>query len=268
MSRRIIIGFALWLCVGTAAAQAAGTDESSLTGVFGEANKAASVGDYDAAIARYQELVDAGVEDPDVYFNLATSYAHVADYPRAILYYERALVLRPSDSKASEGLHDAERALEELRASAEGEASIARSASVGAALYGRFTENGLAYALVLSNFAFFGLLAGLWVGRRRGRLLYWFLAAAAAALFFSAVGLAVKVGALRDGPRAVILEDRVSLTEGPDPRARVRGEARSGDRGEIVGKDREFVKFRSAGGQEGWVRAEVVGSIDHANRMH
>ena len=76
------------------------------------------------------------------------------------------------------------------------------------------------------------------------------LVSSAVLLLFSALGLAVKSGLLREGPRAVVLEDRVALREGPDPRARVRGEARGGDRGELVDGDRDFVKFRVIGGLE------------------
>ncbi|MBW2190907.1 MAG: tetratricopeptide repeat protein, partial [Deltaproteobacteria bacterium] len=83
--------------VGAAAQQpdqASGGSSSSLTGIFEAANIACSRGDYSAAISNYSKLSEAGVHDPDVYFNLATSFAQSGDYPRAILNYERALTLR------------------------------------------------------------------------------------------------------------------------------------------------------------------------------
>ena len=100
---------------------------SSLREIFESANVAASRGDHANAIASYGKLIEAGVHDPDVYFNLGTSFAQSGDYPRAILNYERALVLRPNESKAAENLRDAEKALEEQRAELEGEATIQRS---------------------------------------------------------------------------------------------------------------------------------------------
>ncbi|MDH3728400.1 MAG: SH3 domain-containing protein, partial [Myxococcales bacterium] len=68
--------------------------------------------------------------------------------------------------------------------------------------------------------------------------------------------------------RAVVLEDRVVLREGPDPRARVRGEARGGDRGELVDQDRDFVKLRVIGGLEGWAPKTAVGRIDREDATH
>ncbi len=241
---------------------------SKLGDIFAAANFEASRGNHPAAITRYRELVAAGVHDPDVYFNLGTALAQSGDYPRAIFNYELALTLRPSDDKASENLRDAERALEEMRAEAEGEASIQRSSSISDALYQPFTENGLAYALLVANLSFFGSLAWAWARRSRGRSLYILLVSSAVVFIFSALGLAVKSGLLRDGPRAVVLEDRVALREGPDPRARVRGEARGGDRGELVDQDRDSVKLRVIGGLEGWAPTSAVGRIDAEDATH
>jgi hypothetical protein len=60
----------------------------SLTGIFEAANVAGSRGDYASAISDYERLTQSGVHDPDVYFNLATSWAQSGDYSRAILNFE------------------------------------------------------------------------------------------------------------------------------------------------------------------------------------
>lgn len=241
---------------------------SSLTGVFESANIAASRGDHAAAISSYGQLIEAGVRDPDVYFNLATSFAQSGDYARAILNYERALALRPNDSKASENLRDAEKALEEQRAEIEGEATIQRSTSISDAAYGGFSEDSLAYGLLGANLIFFIGLAWASLRRRRNRWLYPLLIASGVLLLTFALGLGTKAGLLRDGPRAVALDDRVILREGPDPRAQVRGEARGGDRGEIVDRDRDFVKLRVVSGLEGWTPAAGVGLVDSDHGVH
>ncbi|MGB5350560.1 MAG: tetratricopeptide repeat protein [Polyangiales bacterium] len=254
----------------TASAQQAPqrTGGSSLTKIFESANVAASRGDHATAIASYGKLIEAGVHDPDVYFNLGTSFAQSGDYPRAILNYERALVLRPNESKATENLRDAEKALEEERAELEGEATIQRSSSISDAAYGTVSEDALAYALLIANLAFFAALASVSIGRRMHRWIYALLLASGALLLISALGLATKAGLLRDGPRVVTLEDRLVLREGPDPRAQPRGEARGGDRGELVDRDRDFVKLRMVSGLEGWTRASGVGLIDSDHGRH
>jgi tetratricopeptide (TPR) repeat protein len=255
--------------VGATAQQAEQvTGGSSLAGIFEAANVAGSRGDHAGAISNYGRLTEAGIHDPDVYFNLATSLAQSGDYARAILNYERALTLRPNDAKASENLRDAEKALEEQRAEKEGEATIQRSSSISDAVYGGLAENALAFALLVANLLFFLALGWASTGRRRNGWLYALLTSSAVLLLFCALGLSAKAGLLRDGPRAVALDDHVVLREGPDPRAQVRGEARAGDRGEVVDRDRDFVKLRVVSGVEGWTNRTAVGLIDLHYGVH
>lgn len=259
----------LLVCVSAASLRANGAlAESSLADVFEAGNVAASQGDYQIAITNYRTLVEAGVHDPDVYFNLATSYAQSGDYPRAILNFERALVLRPGDPQTEQNLHAAERALEERRAESEGEATIHRISSPAEAVYGELAEDTLAYALIAANFILFGCLAWVWVARRRGRWLYALLIASGLCFVFSAIGLGQKAGMFRDGPRAVALEDRVPLREGPYAQAQIRAEARGGDRAVVLDRDADFLKLRVANGLEGWAPASAVGLVDPDARVH
>lgn len=250
-----------------ASAQTA-TNTSSLLDVFETANVAASRNDPTGAIQGYERLVDAGVRDPDVYFNLGTAYARAGAYPRAILNYERALELRPNDDKAQENLRAAEKVLEEARAEAEGEAVIQRSSSLSEALYSRFPENALAYALIVANLAFFGCLALSWMRRRRAERLLAVAIVSAMVLVFSAVGLAAKSGVFRDGLRVIVVEDRVPLREGPNAEARVLADARGGDRAEVTATDGDFVKLHVVSGSRGWADASTVGLVDPDERFH
>jgi tetratricopeptide (TPR) repeat protein len=266
MKRRLA---AVCLAIGVSAGVAGqAAKSSSLAEVFEKANVAASRGDYASAVSGYGVLVDAGVRDPDVFFNLATAFAQSGDYPRAILNYERALELRPNDDATQKNLRNAEQRLEEGRAEAEGEAMIQRRSSIGDAIYGSFTENTLAYGLLLANLCFFSCLAWAWRSRTRSGRLIAALVASGVILVFSALGIGVKAGMFRDGPRAVALDDRVALREGPDEHAQVRGEARGGDRAEVIDSDRDFVKLRVVSGLEGWAPANAVGLVDLDEGLH
>jgi tetratricopeptide (TPR) repeat protein len=266
MTRRLTV--ALVLLAASAGAAAQNIESSSLADIFENANLAAARGDYTNAVSDYRRLVDAGVRDPDVFFNLGTAFAQAGDYPRAILNYERALVVRPNDEETQRNLRNAEKLLEERRAETEGEAMIQRRSSIGDALYGGFTEDVLAYLLLVANLCFFGCLAWAWRSRRRSGGLISATVTAGAILAFAALGIGVKAGTFRDGPRAVALEDHVALRDGPDERARVRGEARGGDRVEVVAADRDFLKLRTVSGLEGWAPAGAVGLVDLDERLH
>jgi tetratricopeptide (TPR) repeat protein len=269
MNVRKLIALTVLLQAGSLAVRAEGTSNvASLTEIFEAGNIAASQGDYPAAIRSYSVLMEAGITDPDVCFNLATAYAQAGDYPRAILGFERALVLRPGDDQAEENLRAAERALEEQRAEAEGEAMIHGGGSPAEALYRSLPEDLLAYGLLAANLVFFGCLAWTWATRRKGRWLLGLLIASGALFAFSAIGLGQKAGVLRDGPRVVALEDRVPLREGPYLQARARGEARGGDRGVALDRDGDFLRVRLVSRVEGWAPASAVGIIDPHEGLH
>jgi hypothetical protein len=79
----------------------AGNVEDNL---FGEANEAYSRGDYAQAISKYQQITETAGYSPSVLYNLANSLAQSGETGRAILNYERALRLAPSDSDISGNL--------------------------------------------------------------------------------------------------------------------------------------------------------------------
>jgi hypothetical protein len=79
----------------------AGTAEDSL---FQEGNEAYSRGDYAEAILKYEQITETAGYAPSVLYNLANSYAQSGQTGRAVLNYERALRLAPSDSDISGNL--------------------------------------------------------------------------------------------------------------------------------------------------------------------
>lgn len=54
-------------------------------------------GDYDAAITAYKSVLNRGYEDWELYYNLGNAYYKLHDIPHAILFYERARLLDPTN---------------------------------------------------------------------------------------------------------------------------------------------------------------------------
>lgn len=65
--------------------------------LFETANEAYKENRYEEAIAAYEQILDKGVEAPDLYYNLGNAYYKQASLGKAILYYEKALKLNPAD---------------------------------------------------------------------------------------------------------------------------------------------------------------------------
>lgn len=62
-----------------------------------EADKAYQENDFKGAIEKYEAILEGGQESADVYYNLGNSYYKNKNIAKAVLNYERALLLSPGD---------------------------------------------------------------------------------------------------------------------------------------------------------------------------
>ncbi len=61
------------------------------------ANRLYTVGNYPQAIRLYEQIVEQGIRNPALYYNLGNAYFQIDDYGHAILNYQRAAELAPRD---------------------------------------------------------------------------------------------------------------------------------------------------------------------------
>jgi tetratricopeptide (TPR) repeat protein len=87
-TRSIVIALLFWIS-GTMLGQSPATFEA--------ANAAYSNADFKSAITQYESILAKGEHSPEVYYNLANSYYKENQLGKAILNYERALLLKPKD---------------------------------------------------------------------------------------------------------------------------------------------------------------------------
>lgn len=99
---RLVFFLPLFIVLFSATALFGDTAEESL---FQEANTAYSRGDYAQAIEQYRQIITTSGYSPSVLYNLANSYALLGQPGQAVLNYERALRLAPSDADISGNLH-------------------------------------------------------------------------------------------------------------------------------------------------------------------
>jgi len=231
--------------------------------IFERGNEAYYEGNTRHAIRQYERLVEAGVHDPDLYYNLATAYARDKRWGYAILYFERTLALRPGDEGAERGLKAARETLARRRAQTEGEAEVTTSRPFGETVVRPLSENTLAWLLLALDLGLFGVLVARRYTRGESARLALGIAAplTAVALVLAGAGLTIKTGALERGEPAIVLEENVVVREGPDPRAARRAEAREGERARVIERYDGFVRVRLPGGREGWMSSSKVGTI-------
>ncbi len=68
------------------------------TEIYQEGNRLYQQGDFDGALDSYLRVREAGFESAELYYNIGNAYFKVGDLGWAIVFYERARRLRPSDA--------------------------------------------------------------------------------------------------------------------------------------------------------------------------
>lgn len=72
--------------------------------LFDQANKLYQQSEYENAISLYSKIDSLGYKSSEVYFNMANSYFRSNKLGKARLYYERALLISPSDADINANL--------------------------------------------------------------------------------------------------------------------------------------------------------------------
>jgi len=96
----VLIGF-LFLLLPLCAASA---DTESATALFNQGNQYYEGGKFDQAIAEYEKIVNLGVKNYQVFYNLGNSYFRQNQLGKSVLSYRRALVLKPGDDDTEANL--------------------------------------------------------------------------------------------------------------------------------------------------------------------
>ncbi|MBC7170775.1 MAG: hypothetical protein H5U40_00020, partial [Polyangiaceae bacterium] len=210
--------------------------------IFSAANRAYFAGDFESAITGYERLVDAGIADPDVFYNLGLAHARRSSYGKAIVAFEKSLVLRPGDADAEKALDSVREAVAQRRATREGEATTVDGGGLLGALGSLLPESTLAYLVLALNLIAFGALAGLlWTRNEPVRVALGVTAPVAFALLvLSGLALLGRTEALADGQAGIVVEDRAVLLEGPDPNAVHAGELREGERVRVLARHESY----------------------------
>jgi len=235
----------------------------SLADLLVNGNAAYARGDYAAAVADYETLVESGVVDPTVAYNLGNAHGSLGHYGQAIRYFEQTLTLAPGDDAAEQNLKLARDALGERQAKERGEALVADRPPLSRALFSHVSKDALAGALLTSTWICSLALLALLFSRAEGLRLSLGISASVFVLLalVSGFGLWAKDDFGAPGRRAIVVQDRAALREGPDLAARRSGELSEGETVRVLGKEGPFARVQVAKGVEGFVEAAAVGEI-------
>lgn len=249
----IVTAAAVLLLCSTA--QAPADDRADL---YNRANRLYIMKEYREARELYRELVDRGIEHPFLYYNLANTCYKLGDKGEAVLYFERALRLRPLDREIRSNLRFVKKSLDDRITPLYNE----RFTRFFDTLLSVFTLNQLAYL----ELGFFALTVGLFAGALLFPALRVRLRSACivAAVFFLLAfsGMLLRRNRERKHPRAVVMEERIDVRASPIAESEVLYILHEGVGIRIIERREEWIRFQIADGREGWLLLKAVKLIE------
>ncbi len=229
---------------------------------MGTANHLYEDGHYAAAAQAYQQLVEQGVADSALFYNLANAYFKLGDHGRAILNYRRAQQLAPRDPDIAANLALARaRAVDQFEvASEDGVVS-----QLGNTVQSRFTLNELAMG-VLAAWILFALLLILFGSARAGSAwrkgLRYPLVAVAIVLVVGVLALGRALSTDRQFSEGVIVAAEVDVTSGPGGQYVTEFTLHSGAEVDLIETRGNWARLALPGDElEGWVPASAVEAV-------
>jgi tetratricopeptide (TPR) repeat protein len=212
--------------------------------LFDRANAAYDAGRFDDAVEGYEKLLERDGPRAAVLQNLGSAYHQLGEEGRAILAFERALLLRPGDP--------------DLRANlklARDQAAVFPAEPGGAwhRLVGRISRRQWSI-LELAGMALVPLAAFGWVILRERRGRGWMIPLGAAGGIVAGLSFAALRTAAAVEHRGIIVADAATIRISPFPRAEEKGSL-GGGREVRLGEERNgWFWIRVDGGAgEGWV---------------
>lgn len=222
---------------------------SAFEDTFTQAVKAYQDDSYEEAARLFETLVDQGVVDAEVFYNLGNAYYRVGELGQAIANYERALQLNPRMADAEENL---------AQAISQTERRLSRPPPP------RLEQSLLFWHHSITPGMAFGLTAICWTGtwlllalRKLRPVRY--LRRAAVVLAVLAVLFAASAW-IKAHPQAMAVAsaDRVPVHYGTSTSETVHFELYEGDRVRVDRHQGNWIRVETADGQRGWAQRDYM----------
>ncbi len=225
--------------------------------IYNQANKLYAKKEYSRALEQYHELVDRGIENPALYYNLANTYFKVGMTGRAVLYYERALHLKPLDREIRANLKFVRMSLTDKISPLYSE-SMYRLLQTLCAIF-NFKVIFIIELLFFSAFCTLFILYSL--SHSVTHTLKRVIAVCGILFVVSIAGMFAYATNEKKHPAGIVLEKTVDVNSSPISESERIFELHEGTKVKIIESRDEWVRFRIADGREGWIRANTIALI-------
>jgi len=227
---------------------------------FQKANVLYEANDYDSAIVYYSKIIDAGVKNAAVYYNMGNCYYRLMKPGMARLYYEKAAVLSPNDPDIEANINFITSIIVDRQAGNDN----AESDFLTSVLYSIHTLLPLNIQLIVVCALLFllAIIASAMLMKRGLARLWLAYAAALCFLLIIVVGTSAgyKIYALESKQYAIILSASIDAKNQPSGNQTL-FTAHEGTKLQIRKTVGEWSLVSLSNGASGWVTASSLGKI-------
>jgi tetratricopeptide (TPR) repeat protein len=210
------------------------------------ANAAYDEGKYEQAKVGYIQIVDSREYSAELFYNLGNAWFKMNDPGRAILNYQRALILNPAFEEAKANLQTA------LKIVGNDDPKTIRD-SLGA--YADYFPVAASAAFWIIVFSLFGALQK----RASYSTLCGFVSIVAGILFVSSLALSIWIGSgPKDSNLALVIESAADLKYGPAVTARPVESLQIGQPVQFISARGDWTFCRANTGNLGWILSRKV----------
>ena len=231
--------------------------QSASVGLFNEANGRYRSGDFDGARRAYLQVVESGVQDARLFYNLANANFKSGRLGEAILWYERAYKLSPRDEDIVANLRFAHQVKKDRDPPANGNAVSLFLTK--AFFYPTLSELSLFFAM-----GWMGLLGLLgWRVWGRSTQVVWLISLSICALLtVGGIGwLSFRLYHQASEVSAIALAEVVTARSGPDVDQTEVFIMHEGTKVRVVRSEGDWSLVRLQNGLGGWVRVDQIEPI-------
>ena len=229
------------------------------TQIFRLGNEAYEKDQFEEAIAYYHTVIERGVRNGDLFFNLANAYFRTGDFGHAILFYEKARKLRPRDPDISHNLNYARTFLIDKEIQSD---RLPGSLETLLILHRRTTLNETLWVLAFLSvcFAVMLLVKALRLSLAEKVLFGYLRGVVFVLLFLQIISTGFKIWIEEPRREGVILVDSVNATSAPNSEEQLL-ELNSGTRVEIIDIRNGYAHIRLPDGVPAFIRDEEIGEV-------
>jgi len=222
--------------------------------VFEAANEAYAAGNYEEAIAQYEQILENGQTSAALHYNLGNSYYKLNRVAPSIYHYEKALQLKPGDEDVQNNLEFAKN----MAIDAIGEEENTGFRGIFETSTTAFSASGWGWVAIFCMMAFVIFFLAYYFIRKTmvKRLLF------IGAMFFlviaisSAVVAATKQNFQQERDYAIIFSEEVEIKNEPSPRAENAFLLHEGAKVKITEDFQGWVGVELPNGSRGWLEED------------